>query len=58
MLTIHGPSGDVPITIEVPEGQRQRLLQGLDAISETLLHDAEIREHEAGRSAWLTPASA
>ena len=58
MLTIHGPSGDVPITVEVPEGQRQRLLQGLDAISETLLHDDEIREHEAGRSAWLTPASA
>ncbi len=57
-LTVHTPGGDRPIPIEVPEGQRNRLLKGLDAIGETLLHDAEIAEHEAGRPSWLTPASA
>jgi 3-isopropylmalate/(R)-2-methylmalate dehydratase small subunit len=58
MLTIHAPGGDRSIPIEVPEGQRQRLLQGLDAIAETLFHDAEIARHEASRPVWLTPASA
>jgi 3-isopropylmalate/(R)-2-methylmalate dehydratase small subunit len=57
-LTIHQHDGDVSLPIEVPEGQRERLLQGLDAIAETLMHDAEISRHESSRSAWLIPATA
>ncbi len=57
-LTVHGSSGDRVTKIDVPEGQRQRLLQGLDFIAETLQHDAEISRHEQGRPAWLTPTLA
>ena len=57
-LTVHGPGGDRAIPIEVPEGQRQRLLRGLDAIGETLQHDPEITRHEQARPAWLTPTIA
>jgi len=56
-LTIHSPSGDRSINLEVPEDQRRRLLQGLDAIAETLQHDAEITRHEQGRPVWLTPVT-
>ncbi len=41
---------------DVPEAHRHRLLNGLDAIGETLLHEAEIRDHEANRPHWITPA--
>jgi 3-isopropylmalate/(R)-2-methylmalate dehydratase small subunit len=57
-LTIHDPKGDVTLTIDVPEGQRNRLLKGLDAIAESLMHDAEISRHEGSRPGWLSPASA
>ncbi len=58
-LTLHPTSGE-PRTfpIEVPEAQRHRLLNGLDAIAETLLDEAAISAHEAGRAGWLTPHSA
>ncbi len=39
---------------EIPESHRKRLLKGLDAIAETLLHDAEIRRHEQHAPAWLS----
>jgi 3-isopropylmalate/(R)-2-methylmalate dehydratase small subunit len=39
---------------EVPESHRQRLLRGLDAIAETLVHSAEITQHEASQPNWLT----
>ncbi len=50
-----GGSGqsDIPFGFEIPESHRKRLLQGLDAIAETLLHDAEIRRHEQHAPAWL-----
>ena len=41
---------------DVPEAHRHRLLNGLDAIGETLLHEAEIRDHEANSPHWITPA--
>jgi len=42
---------------DVPAAQRQRLLKGLDAIAETLLHEAAIRSHEENFPSWITPAS-
>ena len=42
---------------DVPEAHRNRLLNGLDAIGETLLHEAEIRNHEANSPHWITPAA-
>ncbi|HEY2156014.1 MAG TPA: 3-isopropylmalate dehydratase small subunit [Isosphaeraceae bacterium] len=57
-LTIHAPAGDRSIAIEVPENHRRRLLEGLDAIGETLRRDAEIAAHESQRSPWLVPATA
>ncbi len=57
-LTIHAPEGDASIAIDLPENQRRRLLEGLDAIGETLRRDDEISAHEARRSPWLVPATA
>ena len=42
---------------DVPDAQRHRLLNGLDAIAETLLHEAEIRSHELHCPSWITPAA-
>ncbi len=42
---------------EIPEGQRHRLLRGLDAIAETLQLDPQIRHHEAQNPDWITPAT-
>jgi len=42
---------------DVPEAQRHRLLNGLDAIAETLLHEAEIRDHELYSPTWITPTT-
>jgi 3-isopropylmalate/(R)-2-methylmalate dehydratase small subunit len=44
-----------PFHFQVPEAQRQRLLQGLDAIAETLVHEPEIRRHEQSAPAWIIP---
>ena len=57
-LTIHAPSGDRSIAIEVPENHRHRLLEGLDAIGETLRHGGAISAHESRRAPWLTPTTA
>jgi 3-isopropylmalate/(R)-2-methylmalate dehydratase small subunit len=46
----------VGYSFQIAEAQRQRLLSGLDAIAETLLHDDAIRRHEAQAPAWITPA--
>lgn len=56
-LTIHPDSGGDSRTLsfEVPEAQRHRLLNGLDAIAETLLDDAAITAYEAKAPAWLAP---
>jgi 3-isopropylmalate/(R)-2-methylmalate dehydratase small subunit len=42
---------------EVPESHRHRLLHGLDAIAQTLTHEAAIHSHENQQPAWLTPQS-
>ena len=46
------------LAFTVPESQRQRLLAGLDAIAETLVHEPDIRRHEVQGPAWITPAHA
>ena len=58
-LTVHPAHGpDLTVGFEVPETQRQRLLQGLDAIAETLQNDNAIRAHEHQTPAWVLPRSA
>lgn len=57
-LILHTRSGDVSFAIEVLETQRQRLLNGLDAIAETLLDEPAITAHEAKAPAWITPQPA
>lgn len=42
---------------DVSETQRHRLLNGLDAIAETLLREAEIRSHELHNPRWITSAT-
>jgi 3-isopropylmalate/(R)-2-methylmalate dehydratase small subunit len=41
---------------EVPESHRHRLLHGLDAIAETLLHEPEILRYEQRAAPWLQTA--
>lgn len=57
MITLHPSSGagPEPVSFEVPEAQRQRLLQGLDAIGETLQREEAIRAYEQQAPLWLTP---
>ncbi len=58
-LTLHPAGGpETTYPIDVPEAQRHRLLNGLDAIAETLLDEPSIRAHEDKAPAWLTPRSA
>ncbi len=57
-LTLHAASGEKTFAIEVPEAQRHRLLNGLDAIAETLLDEPAIAAHEAKAPAWITPQPA
>ncbi len=49
-ITLH-PSGS-SFHFAIPETQRQRLLQGLDSISETLQHESVIRSYEQQAPAW------
>ena len=59
-LTVHPSDGDAETSypIDIPEDQRHRLVNGLDAIAETLLDEPEIRRHEQAASAWITPQPA
>ena len=58
-ITLHPASGGPKtFAIDVPEAQRHRLLNGLDAIAETLLDEPAITAHEAKAPAWITPRSA
>ena len=50
-ITLHGDD-DRSFGFDIPEQGRQRLLQGLDFIAETLLHDAEIQAFERQTPAW------
>ncbi len=42
-------------TFQVAESDRHRLLNGLDAIAETLLDEPAIQAHEAKAPSWVTP---
>jgi 3-isopropylmalate/(R)-2-methylmalate dehydratase small subunit len=44
--------GPLAFPFDIPEANRHRLLQGLDAISETLLHDDAIVAYERSAPAW------
>ncbi|GIU84212.1 MAG: 3-isopropylmalate dehydratase small subunit [Acidimicrobiales bacterium] len=64
----HNPTTEVSIDVEegvvslpdgwscrfdLDEGTRRRLVEGLDDIALTLLHEAEISDHERRRPAWM-----
>jgi 3-isopropylmalate/(R)-2-methylmalate dehydratase small subunit len=59
-ITLH-PAGDASaqserrFSFQVPESHRHRLLNGLDAIAETLCHEPEIQRYEQAAPAWATP---
>jgi len=44
---------DLTFHFTIPESHRHKLLNGLDAIAETLLHEPEILRYEQQASAWL-----
>jgi 3-isopropylmalate/(R)-2-methylmalate dehydratase small subunit len=44
---------DPTFQFEIPESHRNRLLHGLDAIAETLLHEPAIQRYEQQAPAWL-----
>jgi 3-isopropylmalate/(R)-2-methylmalate dehydratase small subunit len=50
-----GPETETRFAFEVPESYRHRLLNGLDAIAETLVHESDITRHEQNVPAWLRP---
>ena len=55
-VTLHrSGAGDIRFAFEIAETDRHRLLNGLDAIAETLLNDEAIRRHEQSAPAWLVP---
>lgn len=57
-ITVDSPSGSTRrLSFEIPEAQRNRLLNGLDAIAETLLHEAAIARHEQAAPTWLVPSA-
>lgn len=52
-ITVHdAKKGDAQIRFQVPEDQRHRLLNGIDAIAETLLRDPAIQQYERSAPAW------
>jgi 3-isopropylmalate/(R)-2-methylmalate dehydratase small subunit len=56
-LTLHKADGSWHgYRFTIPEAQRHRLLNGLDAIAETLLYNADIRRHEEQCPGWMAPA--
>lgn len=50
-VTLHGNS-DIEFAFDVPEGNRERILKGLDAIAETLLNDHAITRYEQSAPVW------
>ncbi len=63
MVTLHGAEGAASrpaptFSFEVPESYRRRMLAGLDAIAETLLHDSAIHRHELDAPDWVIPQRA
>jgi 3-isopropylmalate/(R)-2-methylmalate dehydratase small subunit len=57
-ISLHAADGSSStIPFEIPEAQRHRLLNGLDAIAETMLHESAIARHERRAPAWIAPVS-
>ncbi len=57
-ITLHPSRGEErTFAFDVPESQRNRLLNGLDAIGETLLDEPAIRQYEQTAPAWVTPSA-
>lgn len=59
-VTLHPAPGDESgrkFAFKIPEGDRHRMLNGLDAIAETLLFDDAIRDHERAAPSWTTPTA-
>jgi 3-isopropylmalate/(R)-2-methylmalate dehydratase small subunit len=55
-LTLHDSAGPAAaFRFEIPEESRQRLLQGLDLIGETLLNEEAIRRVEQHAAPWMNP---
>jgi len=60
VLTLHPSSGggsEAQFKFHVPESERHRLLNGLDAIAETLLHEGAIRDSERLAPVWSIPGA-
>ncbi|RUL89778.1 3-isopropylmalate dehydratase small subunit [Tautonia sociabilis] len=59
-ITLHPSAGAAgpEFPFQVSEADRHRLLNGLDAIGETLQHDARISSYEAGAPAWAAAPGA
>lgn len=57
-ITVQKGTTTVEVPFFIPETRRERLLQGLDAISETLLLESNIDRYEKESAAWLRPATA
>ena len=57
-VVLHGPDDAVSpqaesrFSFQIPESHRNRMLQGLDAIAETLLYDPQISRYEENAPAW------
>jgi len=59
-ITLHQPADgstqtEPRFSFQVPEAHRHRLLNGLDAIAETLSHESEIQRYEQSTPAWIMP---
>ncbi|WZO97655.1 3-isopropylmalate dehydratase small subunit [Isosphaeraceae bacterium EP7] len=55
-VTLHAEGvGPTEFAFDIPESDRQRILQGLDFIAETLQYDSAIAAQEQGMPAWITP---
>jgi 3-isopropylmalate/(R)-2-methylmalate dehydratase small subunit len=62
-ITLHRTQGgssptEPRFSFHVPESHRQRLLQGLDAIAETLIQEPGIQRYEKAAPAWVIPQPA
>jgi 3-isopropylmalate/(R)-2-methylmalate dehydratase small subunit len=57
-ITVHTANGsETRLPFDLPENDRNRLLNGLDAITETLLDEPAIQSYEKRVPAWITPRS-
>jgi 3-isopropylmalate/(R)-2-methylmalate dehydratase small subunit len=52
IVTVHRSGASAEYAFQVPEAQRERLLNGLDAIGETLALDEAIRAYETSSPSW------